>query len=101
LIGIFVQSVKLGEIAEKSGLEVGDQIIQVNSVNVSQMDFSDAISKLKSLPSMTLTVKKGAGKHLFGICKNNRNYFNDHKNITNGENRLVFLNDFSLRTSLF
>ncbi len=89
LKGIYVQSVKCNEIADQSGLQVGDQIIQVNGVNVSQMDFSDAISKLKSLPSMTLTVRKGAGKHLFGISKNARNQFNDNKNIKNGENWLV------------
>ncbi|CAG2181103.1 unnamed protein product, partial [Oppiella nova] len=54
--GIFVQSVKSGEIAAQSGLEVGDQIIAVNGVDVLHMEFSDAITKLKSLPAMTLMV---------------------------------------------
>ena len=64
--GIFVQNVKFDEPADQSGLEVGDQISHVNGQDVQLMDFTDAISKLKSLPAMTLTVRKGAGRHLFG-----------------------------------
>ena len=83
-----MQNVKRGQIADQSGLEVGDQIIQVNGVDVSLMDFSDAINKLKSLPSMTLMVKKGVGRHMFGLT-------NGHNNNNNNNNTIGLINTYN------
>ena len=63
--GIYVQNVKQDSIADLSGLQVGDQIIDCNGVNFSKLEFDDAIAQLKSQSTMAITIKKGAGNHLF------------------------------------
>ncbi len=63
--GIFVQAVKEGKLAAKCGLEVGDQIVKVNSVEVAAIGFEGAISLLKSLSSLSLLVRKGVARHIF------------------------------------
>ncbi|RWS12851.1 pdzk7-like protein [Dinothrombium tinctorium] len=69
--GIYVQVVKKGGIAEESGLEVGDQIIGINgtSLEPGDIEFSEAISMIKSCQQMTLTVRKRSGLNLFKTHK--------------------------------
>lgn len=63
--GIFIQNVKDGKLAQKCGLEVGDQIVKVNNVDVSVVGFDGAISLLKSMTNLSLLVRKGVAKHIF------------------------------------
>ncbi|XP_077560262.1 uncharacterized protein LOC144175084 isoform X2 [Haemaphysalis longicornis] len=63
--GIFVQTVKPHGLAEIAGLEIGDQITEVNGQGFVNVEFSEAIAMLKSFKEMALTVKKGAGLELF------------------------------------
>nr|XP_027203551.1 probable serine/threonine-protein kinase DDB_G0282963 isoform X2 [Dermatophagoides pteronyssinus] len=63
--GIFVQHVKEGKLAQKCGLEIGDQIVRVNNLDVSVIGFDGAISMLKSLTNISLLVRKGVARHIF------------------------------------
>ncbi|XP_074602023.1 uncharacterized protein LOC141855771 [Brevipalpus obovatus] len=65
--GIFVQTIKDGGIAQESGLEVGDQIIAMNGISFEpgDMEFNDAIARIKMCSQMTLTVRKRSGLSLF------------------------------------
>lgn len=63
--GIYIQSVKKGSLAEQAGLQVGDRIIKMNGHNFSSLDFSDAVSVLKSSKQMQLVLHKGGGLDLF------------------------------------
>lgn len=65
--GIFVRTVKDGGLAYESGLEVGDQIIGVNGISLEpgDIEFNDAIDRIKSCSQMTLTVRKKSGLSLF------------------------------------
>ncbi|XP_076316662.1 uncharacterized protein LOC143228988 isoform X3 [Tachypleus tridentatus] len=63
--GIYVQTVKPGGLAEKAGLQVGDQIIEMNEDSFLNIKFSEAVALLKSSKTMDLTVRKGAGLDLF------------------------------------
>ena len=63
--GIFVQAVKEGKLAAQCGLEVGDQIVKVNSLEVAAIGFEGAITLLKSLTSLCLLVRKGVARHIF------------------------------------
>ncbi|XP_077519543.1 uncharacterized protein LOC144129350 isoform X12 [Amblyomma americanum] len=65
LPGIFVQTVKPHGLAEIAGLEIGDQITEVNGQGFVNVEFSEAIAMLKSFKEMALTVRKGAGLELF------------------------------------
>ncbi|XP_064634486.1 harmonin-like isoform X9 [Lineus longissimus] len=66
LPGIFVQSIKLGSLAEEAGLEVGDQIINVNGSNFHNIRHSEAVVALKSSKQLNITLRRGAGLTLFG-----------------------------------
>ncbi|XP_073420396.1 harmonin isoform X7 [Dendrobates tinctorius] len=63
--GIFVSNVKPGSLSSEVGLEVGDQIVEVNGVDFSSIDHKEAVRVLKSSRTLTLSVLSGAGRELF------------------------------------
>ncbi|XP_038562324.1 harmonin isoform X1 [Micropterus salmoides] len=63
--GIYISNVKPGSLAAEVGLEVGDQIVEVNGVEFTNMDHKEAVRVLKSSRSLTITVLTGAGSELF------------------------------------
>eukprot|EP00076_Gallus_gallus_P021217 XP_015142132.1 harmonin isoform X3 [Gallus gallus] len=63
--GIFVSNVKPGSLSAEVGLEVGDQIVEVNGVDFSNVDHKEAVRVLKSSRTLTISVVAGAGKELF------------------------------------
>ncbi|KAM9278327.1 harmonin [Morus bassanus] len=63
--GIFISSVKPGSLSAEVGLEVGDQIVEVNGVDFSHVDHKEAVRVLKSSRTLTISVVAGAGKQLF------------------------------------
>ncbi|XP_051659931.1 harmonin isoform X3 [Manacus candei] len=63
--GIFISNVKPGSLSAEVGLEVGDQIVEVNGVDFSNVDHKEAVRVLKSSRTLTISVVTGAGKELF------------------------------------
>ncbi|XP_043561897.1 harmonin isoform X2 [Chiloscyllium plagiosum] len=63
--GIFISNVKPGSVSAEVGLEVGDQIIEVDGVDFANVDHREAVRVLKSSRSLTIVVLTGAGKELF------------------------------------
>ncbi|NXG15979.1 USH1C protein, partial [Grallaria varia] len=63
--GIFISNVKPGSLSAEVGLEVGDQIVEVNGVDFSNVDHKEAVRVLKSSRTLTISVIAGAGKELF------------------------------------
>ncbi|XP_015719625.1 ATP-binding cassette sub-family C member 8 isoform X3 [Coturnix japonica] len=63
--GIFVSNVKPGSLSAEVGLAVGDQIVEVNGVDFSNVDHKEAVRVLKSSRTLTISVVAGAGKELF------------------------------------
>ncbi|XP_040190575.1 harmonin, partial [Rana temporaria] len=63
--GIFISNVKAGSISAEVGLEIGDQIVEVNGVDFSGVDHKEAVQVLKGSRSLTLTIVTGAGRELF------------------------------------
>ncbi|NXE35102.1 USH1C protein, partial [Ptilorrhoa leucosticta] len=63
--GIFISNVKPGSLSAEVGLEVGDQIVEVNGVDFSNVDHKEAVRVLKSSRTLTVSVVAGAGKELF------------------------------------
>ncbi|XP_027760190.1 harmonin isoform X4 [Empidonax traillii] len=63
--GIFISNVKPGSLSAEVGLEVGDQIVEVNGVDFSNVDHKEAVRVLKSSRTLTISVVAGAGKDLF------------------------------------
>ncbi|XP_078537189.1 harmonin [Lissotriton helveticus] len=63
--GIFVSNVKPDSLSAEVGLEIGDQIVEVNGVDFSNVEHKEAIKALKSSRTLTLTVVAGAGRELF------------------------------------
>ncbi|XP_035184216.1 harmonin isoform X1 [Oxyura jamaicensis] len=63
--GIFISNVKPGSLSAEVGLEVGDQIVEVNGVDFSNVDHKEAVRVLKSSRTLTISVVAGAGKELF------------------------------------
>ncbi|XP_029438856.1 harmonin isoform X1 [Rhinatrema bivittatum] len=63
--GIFVSNVKPGSLSAEVGLEMGDQIVEVNGVDFSNVDHKEAVRVLKSSRTLTITVVAGAGRELF------------------------------------
>ncbi|XP_075611150.1 harmonin isoform X4 [Balearica regulorum gibbericeps] len=63
--GIFISNVKPGSLSAEVGLEVGDQIVEVNGVDFSNVDHKEAVRVLKSSRTLTISVLAGAGKELF------------------------------------
>ncbi|XP_048014893.1 harmonin-like isoform X1 [Megalobrama amblycephala] len=63
--GIYVSNVKPGSLSAEVGLQVGDQIVEVNGVEFTNLSHQDAVRVLKSSRSLTITVLTGAGRELF------------------------------------
>ncbi|XP_054683530.1 harmonin isoform X1 [Grus americana] len=63
--GIFISNVKPGSLSAEVGLEVGDQIVEVNGVDFSNVDHKEAVRVLKSSRTLTISVVAGAGRELF------------------------------------
>ncbi|XP_069325763.1 harmonin isoform X2 [Eulemur rufifrons] len=63
--GIFISHVKPGSLSAEVGLETGDQIVEVNGIDFSNMDHKEAVNVLKSSRSLTISVVAGAGRELF------------------------------------
>ncbi|XP_030587562.1 harmonin [Archocentrus centrarchus] len=63
--GIYISNIKPGSLSAEVGLEVGDQIVEVNGVDFTNMDHREAVKVLKSSRSLTITVLTGAGSELF------------------------------------
>ncbi|KAL0967992.1 hypothetical protein UPYG_G00260730 [Umbra pygmaea] len=63
--GIYVSNVKPGSLAAEVGLQIGDQIVEVNGVEFTNLDHKEAVRVLKSSRSLTITVLTGAGSELF------------------------------------
>uniref|UniRef100_A0A8C3GCJ6 Harmonin n=1 Tax=Cyclopterus lumpus TaxID=8103 RepID=A0A8C3GCJ6_CYCLU len=63
--GIYISNVKPGSLSAEVGLEIGDQIVEVNAVDFTNADHKEAVRVLKSSRSLTITVLTGAGRELF------------------------------------
>ncbi|KAF0041357.1 hypothetical protein F2P81_007255 [Scophthalmus maximus] len=63
--GIYISNVKAGSLSAEVGLKVGDQIVEVNGVDFTNLDHREAVRVLKSSRSLTITVLTGAGSELF------------------------------------
>uniref|UniRef100_A0A1A8KRL4 Harmonin n=1 Tax=Nothobranchius kuhntae TaxID=321403 RepID=A0A1A8KRL4_NOTKU len=63
--GIYISNVKPGSLSAEVGLEVGDQIVEVNGVDFTTLDHKEAVKVLKGSRSLTITVLTGAGSELF------------------------------------
>ncbi|XP_054633440.1 harmonin isoform X3 [Dunckerocampus dactyliophorus] len=63
--GIYISNVKSGSLSAEVGLQVGDQIVEVNGVDFTNVDHKEAVRVLKSSRSLTITVLTGAGSKLF------------------------------------
>uniref|UniRef100_A0A4W5KM23 Harmonin n=1 Tax=Hucho hucho TaxID=62062 RepID=A0A4W5KM23_9TELE len=63
--GIYISNVKPGSLAAEVGLQIGDQIVEVNGVEFTNLDHKEAVRVLKSSRSLTITVLTGAGSELF------------------------------------
>ncbi|XP_049636981.1 harmonin isoform X1 [Suncus etruscus] len=63
--GIFISHVKPGSLSAEVGLETGDQIVEVNGIDFSNMDHKEAVNVLKSSRSLTISIVAGAGRELF------------------------------------
>uniref|UniRef100_A0A8C8I0Y6 Harmonin n=1 Tax=Oncorhynchus tshawytscha TaxID=74940 RepID=A0A8C8I0Y6_ONCTS len=63
--GIYISNVKSGSLAAEVGLQIGDQIVEVNGVEFTNLDHKEAVRVLKSSRSLTITVLTGAGSELF------------------------------------
>lgn len=63
--GIFVQFTKEKSVAREAGLRPGDQILTVNSIDFSDVLFSEAVAVMKSSNKLDMTVHTAAGCDLF------------------------------------
>ncbi|XP_051915999.1 harmonin isoform X2 [Hippocampus zosterae] len=63
--GIYISNVKAGSLSAEVGLQIGDQIVEVNGVDFTNVDHKEAVRVLKSSRSLTITVLTGAGSELF------------------------------------
>ncbi|XP_009184741.2 harmonin isoform X1 [Papio anubis] len=63
--GIFISHVKPGSLSAEVGLETGDQIVEVNGIDFSNLDHKEAVNVLKSSRSLTISIVAGVGRELF------------------------------------
>ncbi|KAL3842293.1 hypothetical protein ACJMK2_020323 [Sinanodonta woodiana] len=62
--GIFIDKIRPGTLAEDYGLEVGDQIIEVNGKSFLGITHNEAIVELKGNKELNMVILKGKGKPL-------------------------------------
>ncbi|EQB79131.1 harmonin isoform a [Camelus ferus] len=60
--GIFISHVKPGSLSAEVGLETGDQIVEVNGIDFSNLDHKEAVNVLKSSRSLTISIIAGASR---------------------------------------
>ncbi|XP_078271030.1 harmonin [Rhinoraja longicauda] len=77
--GIFISNVKPGSVSAEVGLEVGDQIVEVDGVDFTNVEHKEAVQILKSSRSLTLVVLTGAGKELFQSEEERMNEYYRHE----------------------
>lgn len=63
--GIYVQFTKDFSVARDSGLRPGDQILSCNSIDFSDVLFSEAVAVMKSSHTLEMFIRPGAGLDLF------------------------------------
>ncbi|XP_030381019.1 uncharacterized protein LOC115628900 [Scaptodrosophila lebanonensis] len=63
--GIFIQFTKERSVAREAGLRPGDQILSVNSIDFSDVLFSEAVAVMKSASKLDMIVRTAAGCDLF------------------------------------
>lgn len=63
--GIFVQFTKDKSVAREVGLRPGDQILSVNSIDFSDVLFSEAVAVMKSSNKLEMVIRTAAGCDLF------------------------------------
>ncbi|XP_037931983.1 putative uncharacterized protein DDB_G0286901 [Teleopsis dalmanni] len=63
--GIFVQFTKDKSVAREAGLRQGDQILSVNSIDFSDVLFSEAVAVMKGSNKLEMVVRTAAGCDLF------------------------------------
>ncbi|KAG5870907.1 hypothetical protein JTB14_035671 [Gonioctena quinquepunctata] len=63
--GIFVQFTKEGGIAREAGLRPGDQILQCNNVDFSDIPFNEAVGLMKNSRQLDLIIRKASSAELF------------------------------------
>ncbi|XP_055505483.1 harmonin isoform X1 [Leucoraja erinacea] len=77
--GIFISNIKPGSVSAEVGLEVGDQIVEVDGVDFTNVEHKEAVRILKSSRSLTLVVLTGAGKELFQTEEERMNDYYRHE----------------------
>ncbi|XP_076333902.1 uncharacterized protein LOC143237970 isoform X2 [Tachypleus tridentatus] len=70
--GFFIGSVVSGSLADKAGVQVGDQITDMNDHSLTNLELFQVMDLVKSKKFMSLIVKKGAGLDLFPEEKEKR-----------------------------
>ncbi|XP_076472086.1 uncharacterized protein LOC143301586 isoform X2 [Babylonia areolata] len=63
--GIFVEKVRPGSLAQEVGLEVGDQIVEVNDSSFQNIGHKEAVVVLKGSKQLNVIIRKHAGLPLF------------------------------------
>ena len=58
--GIYVESVRASSLGEDYGLEVGDQIMEVNGKSFINIKHKEAIVELKGSKELNMVIKKAA-----------------------------------------
>ncbi|GFS80992.1 hypothetical protein NPIL_11691 [Nephila pilipes] len=104
LPGIFMCTVKEGGIADQAGLQVGDQILDMNGTSFNDLKLSEAVARMKSAKDIRLTVKKGAGISLFldngstsqlSNCNKNEDTISTSRSLSDGLSATLKDHDFS------
>ncbi|XP_050408731.1 harmonin isoform X1 [Patella vulgata] len=63
--GIFIEKVKPDSLAEEAGLEVGDQIVEVNGTPFQGISHKEAVVTLKGSHQLDMVIRKNIGTVLF------------------------------------
>ncbi|ESO97282.1 hypothetical protein LOTGIDRAFT_159301 [Lottia gigantea] len=63
--GIFIEKVKPESLAEEAGLEVGDQIVEVNGTTFQHISHKEAVVTLKGSRQLDMVIRKKVGTLLF------------------------------------
>ncbi|XP_033729468.1 harmonin-like [Pecten maximus] len=65
--GIYIQRVGPQSLGEQIGLEIGDQILDVNGISFLDVTHNEAIVALKSSKELNLVIRKKSGLHIVGL----------------------------------